>query len=85
MNEHFIDVASLIANYDPTEHVAKADAYFENAVENQFFWRKPLHEAVDAAAILRNFSQTLVGLDLYPGARLLDFGAGSCWSSRWFA
>lgn len=80
-----IDVAELIAGYDHSEHVAKADAYFENAAANPYYWRKPLYNGLEAAALLHNFSQILHDLDLYPGARILDFGAGSCWSSRWFA
>jgi cyclopropane fatty-acyl-phospholipid synthase-like methyltransferase len=80
-----IDVADLIARYDHGEHVAKAEAYFANASGNPYYWRKPLHNGAEAAALLRNFSQVVTSLDLYPGAKLLNFGAGSCWSSRWFA
>lgn len=80
-----VDVAELIARYDHGEHVAKAEAYFANASGNPYYWRKPLYNGPEAAALLRNFSQVVTSLDLYPGVRLLDFGAGSCWSSRWFA
>jgi len=80
-----IDVRELIARYDHAEHVAKADAYFEKAAENPYYWRKPFFTGSEAGALLRGFAEVVASLDLYPGATLLDFGVGSCWSSRMFA
>jgi SAM-dependent methyltransferase len=80
-----IDVRELIARYDHVEHVAKADAYFKKAAENPYYWRKPFFTGFEAGALLRGFAQVVASLDLYPGAALLDFGVGSCWSSRMFA
>lgn len=80
-----IDVRDLIARYDHAEHVAKADAYFEGAAENPYYARKPFWNADEASSLLRNFSEVITHLELFPGATVLDFGAGTCWSSRMLA
>jgi SAM-dependent methyltransferase len=80
-----IRVEDLIGAYDSATHVARADAYFKGAEANPFFWRKPFNDAAGASELMRNFSEILAHLDLYNGIDLMDFGAGTCWSSRLFA
>ncbi len=80
-----IDVRDLIARYSPEEHAARADAYFEGIGDNWLLRRKPWMNAMEAQGITRALSLILDNLDLRPGLRLLDFGAGTCWLSIIFA
>lgn len=81
-----INVRDLIARYDHAEHAAKANAYFDKAAESDYYYyRKPLNTGKEAAEHLLKFGQLVSHLELYPGVRVLDFGAGTCWSSRMFA
>src|SRR5436190_20529577 len=82
---NLINVQEFIARYNHAEHAAKADAYFDKAASNIYYWRKPLDSGPGAATHLVKFAQLLTHLELYKGARLLDFGVGTCWTSRMFA
>jgi ubiquinone/menaquinone biosynthesis C-methylase UbiE len=76
-----IDVAELIARYSPAEHAARADAYFERLESTDHLRRKPFASIEEAPLLARALSVLIPHLHLFPGARVLDFGAGTCWSS----
>jgi SAM-dependent methyltransferase len=80
-----IRVQDLILAHDGAVHAARADAYFEGAEHNPYFWRKPFNDGGTVAELMRDFSQVVAHLDLFNDVELMDFGAGSCWSSRLFA
>ncbi|MFO1159893.1 MAG: methyltransferase domain-containing protein [Reyranellaceae bacterium] len=77
-----IDVKSLIERYDATKHAELADAYFEPLLDNPVLRRKPFSHAHDAVQIMASLSHVMERLRLFPQAKVLDFGAGTCWSSR---
>jgi cyclopropane fatty-acyl-phospholipid synthase-like methyltransferase len=76
-----IDVRELMQATGLDEHVAKADAYFSTAGWQTMHARKPFADTLEAEALTRSISVLIPHLELAPGIRLLDFGAGTCWSS----
>jgi hypothetical protein len=42
---------------------------------------KPMANVIEAPELLISFGTLLRGLKPLPGARVLDFGAGTCWTS----
>jgi ubiquinone/menaquinone biosynthesis C-methylase UbiE len=83
--DRFVDVRELMRRTPLDEHIAKADAYYANAGWNSSHARKPFSDTTEAEQSLRALTTLLPNLDLYPGARLLDFGAGTCWASMMWA
>jgi SAM-dependent methyltransferase len=77
-----VDVRDLIARYDYEKHAQLADAYFAPLLENPIIRRKPFAHIEEAIQIMSGFSNVIEGLRLFPQAEVLDFGAGTCWSSR---
>lgn len=82
LQEGQIDVRDLIARYDFNKHAQLADAYFEPLLNNPIIRRKPFAHVHDAIHIMGSFAHVLDGLRLFQQAKVLDFGAGTCWSSR---
>ncbi len=80
-SESFIDVRELMAAGSAEEHVARADAYFDGVGWHTMHARKPFAEPLEAEHLSRSLFALVPHLELYRGARLLDFGAGTCWSS----
>lgn len=60
-----------------------AEQYFASIKNWDQVLGKPLASVDDAPALLNNFAHVLNGLQLVPGMSVLDFGAGTCWASRW--
>ena len=80
-----IDVKSLIAPLDVKEHIAKADAYFAALTEDSAVFRKPWAYIHEAPAMALGIGTILDGLQLFHGARVLDFGCGLGWMSSLLA
>ncbi len=80
-----IDVRDLIARYSNAEHIARADAYFAGLADDDKLLRKPFFGIADTQANMHGVAETLQRLRLFPGARVLDFGAGTGWFSRMLA
>lgn len=76
-----IDVRDVMGRLTLEEHIAKADRYFADAGWGTMHARKPFAEPLEAATLMRALAVLIPNLDLQPGLRLLDFGAGTCWSS----
>ncbi len=84
--EDFIDVRDLLASTTVEELAEKADGYFQLALNNpDHLLAKPAASMVEAPELLITFGTLLRGLRPLPGATVLDFGAGSCWTSRLLA
>jgi ubiquinone/menaquinone biosynthesis C-methylase UbiE len=77
-----IDVRSLIARYDAAHHAEIADAYFESVLNDPVLRRKPFAHFGESIQIMASMAHVLEGMHLFPQATVLDFGAGTCWSSR---
>ena len=82
MASDLIDVRSLIARYSNDEHVTRADAYFSSMPDNPELLRKPFFGLRDTPANMHGIGEVLARLQLFPGAVVLDFGAGTGWLSK---
>jgi 2-polyprenyl-3-methyl-5-hydroxy-6-metoxy-1,4-benzoquinol methylase len=83
--EPLIDVKELIASSSIEALNEKAELYFSTLNDWDFHLAKPFSTVKDAPGLLINFATMLQGLDLAPGLRLLDFGAGTGWTSRYLS
>lgn len=59
-----------------------ADEYFKNMADITPLMTKPFHGVAEGAYLLCKLGVLLSGLRLGKGMMILDFGAGSCWLSR---
>jgi SAM-dependent methyltransferase len=75
-----IDVKDLLAKYSLAELIKSADDYFAN-VDINALAKKPFNDLVESPEVVLTFLHVLKGLRQPKGAVILDFGAGSCWSS----
>lgn len=82
MEQELIDARELAQEFDLQEHSRRADAYFASIRMDSVVARKPFAASAEAASIVSGLSPVLAGLRLFHGARVLDFGAGTCWLSR---
>lgn len=80
-----IDFRELAARYSFAEHASRADRYFSSLDLNSPVAKKPFASPHEAAELCAGISAILPNLLLFPGARVLDFGAGTCWMSRLLA
>ncbi len=80
--ETAIDVRSLLAQRSIEELNATAERYFAGLGDWTDHLAKPFATAGDAPGLLINFATMLQGMALAGGMRVLDFGAGSGWTSR---
>src|SRR5579871_951374 len=76
-----IDVKELIASYDVAEHVRRADGYFEGWTFERTEFRKPFM-SLDTIYVLRHLGAVLPLMELFPGARVIDFGCGTGWLAQ---
>jgi hypothetical protein len=80
-----IDPKDVMRRYSVEELNETADAYFRRLSDPTPLMSKPftfLHEAPEA---LQNLGLLLSGLHLGKTMTVLDFGAGTCWLSRFLA
>lgn len=78
-----VDVKRLARELSVEELADTADAYYLNNMEAKDHWlAKPFWNVADATDTMMVLGQLLAGLNLSPGMRVLDFGAGSGWMSR---
>ncbi len=78
----FIDVRTLIAERSIEQLNETAEQYFASRTDWTGFLAKPFNAIDDAPKILTNVGVVLPGLRLFPGARVLEFGAGTGWLSH---
>ena len=82
LQANLIDVREVIARHSPAEHAALADAYFAAMPENPLLLRKPFFGQRETVANMHGLSEVLRRLQLFPGAKVMDFGAGTGWLSK---
>lgn len=81
--EPLIDPKALIAQYSIEELNRTAEVYFSSLASWDYHLAKPFSTVADAPGLLINFATMLQGLRLKPGVKVLDFGAGTGWTSRY--
>jgi ubiquinone/menaquinone biosynthesis C-methylase UbiE len=79
----FIDVREFKKSMTVEALNETAEQYFASARNWDRLMAKPLSGIDGAPALLNDVAHLLAGLRLLPGMRVVDFGAGSCWLSRW--
>ena len=82
-SQEFIDVRELIASRAVAEHNALAEDYFAKLEDWTYHLGKPFSAFDETPQLLVNFAVILQGLNLCPGMTVFEFGAGTCWASRW--
>jgi SAM-dependent methyltransferase len=60
----------------------RAEEYFASLTDWDHHLAKPFSTPDESATLLMNLGTLLQGLELFPGAAVLDFGAGTGWLSR---
>lgn len=83
MVEELIDVRKLMAETSPQELNRLAEEYFSRLPDWNYHLAKPFGSIDETAQLLINFAIVLQGLALCPGMTVMEFGAGTCWASRY--
>jgi SAM-dependent methyltransferase len=79
-----VDVRTLLTDLSLDELSEAADDYYvKNLANADYYFAKPLGSIDEAPDLLACFAQVLGVLRPLPGMRVVDFGAGTCWSTRW--
>ena len=79
-DERQISVVDVLRTRSIDELNVAADDYFRH-VNKAALFQKPFNDPAETAEIVLALMHVMKGLNLAPGATVLDFGAGSCWSS----
>jgi len=80
-----VDVRRLLAATTVEQACATAERYFAQLTSWEHHLAKPFSGPEDAPALLVAFATLLQGLAVSPGHEVLDFGSGTCWTSRFLA
>lgn len=80
-----VDVRDLLSTLTVEELAESADAYFRQMGNPDYYLAKPLTNVDEAPDFLICFGALVAGLRPLPGMVVLDFGAGTCWTSRWLS
>lgn len=80
--EQLIDVRQLMKELSVEELCQTAEDYFERIPNWDYHMALPFTGIDETPEMLIHFAQLLQGLRPMPGMKVLDFGAGSCWTSR---
>jgi SAM-dependent methyltransferase len=78
----FIDVRTLMATLSVEELNRTSDEYFRQHQDLAVYLSKPFSNAEESSDLMIAFSQVVTGLSAPYGSDILDFGAGTCWSTR---
>lgn len=82
---NYIDPNSLLSQYSISELNNFAEEYFSKIDEIDFLLAKPFVWTGGVPSLLGNFNSLIHSLELFVGSRILDFAAGTCWTSRYLA
>ncbi len=81
MTEAQVDVNELIQKYSIEQLNEAAEQYWLRMTDSTELLAKPVNFG-EVRHLLVQFAHMVGGLEVYPGMTVLEFGAGSCWSSR---
>jgi len=82
MTDQLIDADALLASTSLEELTARADELVRSMEDPSALLAKPCSSLREAPDLLACFGLLLSGLAPLPGMTVLDFGAGSCWTSH---
>ena len=80
--QDLIDARALADQHTVEELAAKADGLVRSMTDTTALLAKPCSTFREAPDILTCFGMLLGALGAVPGMTVLDFGAGSCWTSH---
>jgi 2-polyprenyl-3-methyl-5-hydroxy-6-metoxy-1,4-benzoquinol methylase len=80
-----IDVRKLINELSVGELCQTAEEFFARIENWDYLHSKPFSAVNETPELLVCFAQVVHGLKLLPDMTILDFGAGSCWTSRFLS
>jgi glycosyltransferase involved in cell wall biosynthesis/SAM-dependent methyltransferase len=81
----FIDVRKRMSEVSVEELCETAEEFFARLDNWDYLHAKPFAALSETSDLLINFAQVVNGLNLLPDMTIVDFGAGSCWSSRFLS
>jgi glycosyltransferase involved in cell wall biosynthesis/SAM-dependent methyltransferase len=81
----FIDVRQRMKEASVEELCETAEEFFARVENWDYLHAKPFAAVNETPELLINFAQVVRGLKLLPDMTILDFGAGSCWTSRFLS
>src|SRR5258708_9788032 len=85
INPGFVDVRKLMHELSVEELCLAAEEFFEQRSAWDGLHAKPFADIDETPELLICFAQVVRGLNLLPDMTILDFGAGSCWTSRFLS
>jgi SAM-dependent methyltransferase len=85
INSDFVDVRQLIKELSVEELCQTAEEFFARLDNWDYLHAKPFAAIEETPELLTCFAQVVQGLKLLPDMTILDFGAGSCWTSRFLS
>jgi SAM-dependent methyltransferase len=85
INADFVDVRKLMKELSVEELCQTAEEFFARLDNWNYLHAKPFAAINETPELLTCFAQVLQGLNLLPDMTILDFGAGSCWTSRFLS
>jgi len=81
--EPAVDVRELAAALSVEELARTAEEYYRTTLNfTDRYLAKPFDDPHDVPDLLGSFAHLVGGLHLAPGMTVLDFGAGTCWTTR---
>jgi SAM-dependent methyltransferase len=84
-DKDFVDVRTLLEQRSLAELNQLAEEYFSRLTTRDYHLAKPFGAIDETPQLLINFAVVLQGLSLCPGLTVLEFGAGTCWASRYLS
>lgn len=83
--EPTIRAADVIARHSVEALIETADAYYRGIADAAPLMGRPFAYLHEAPVMLQSLGALLAGLQLGKTMRVLDFGSGACWLSRYLA
>src|SRR5262249_49558034 len=81
----FIDVRQRMNELSVEELCETAETFFARLDDWNYLHSKPFAAVQETPDLLINFAHVVHGLNLLPDMTIMDFGAGSCWTSRFLS
>jgi SAM-dependent methyltransferase len=81
----FIDVRRRMKEWTVEELCETAEEFFARVENWDYLHAKPFAAVNETPELLINIAHVVRGLKLLPDMTILDFGAGSCWTSRFLS